>query len=196
MGDSDTSAILPNEEDSPQDHSKPRRFLCPTPVGNNVITLCPKPPPYSCPLSVSVEPVLFLAMFSLALQMPLYTQYLWDRISEDLGYNGTKTGGCHNSTGPTDPLEKVSKNVNKREGFFYGSRCGHVQNDSSFLWHIAVTHTSLLLHNFKSIKPKILFAVCSPCWKKENMSLDPQLWFKFIQFVLFFVTSIALIFQS
>lgn len=130
MEDSDTSAILPDEDESPQDHSKSRRFLCPTPVGNNVI--CVKPPPYSCLLSVSVEPVLFLSMFSLALQMPLYTQYLWDRISEDLGYNGTKTGGCHNSTRPTDPLEKVRKNVNKRRDSVYGSRRWPVLSASSF----------------------------------------------------------------
>lgn len=130
MEDSDRSAILSGEDDSPQDHSKSRRFLCPTPVGNNII--CFKPPPYSCPLSVSVEPVLFLSMFSLALQMPLYTQYLWDRISEDLGYNGTKTGGCHNSTGPTDPLEKVRKKCKQTEGSFYGSRRGPVPKDSSF----------------------------------------------------------------
>ncbi|KAG5844738.1 hypothetical protein ANANG_G00165750 [Anguilla anguilla] len=63
-------------------------------------------PPFPCPLPISVEPVLFLSMFSLALQMPLTTQYLWDRISEDVGYNGTKSGGCRNTSGPPDPLEK------------------------------------------------------------------------------------------
>ncbi|XP_076138272.1 proton-coupled folate transporter [Alosa pseudoharengus] len=106
MEDSDTNAILPAEEDSSQDNYKSTTTLCPTCniIGDNVI--CSTPPPYSCILLVSVEPVLFLSMFSLALQMPLYTQYLWDRISEDMGYNGTKTGECHNSTGPPDPLEK------------------------------------------------------------------------------------------
>lgn len=126
MEDSDTNAILPGGEDSSQDNYKSRRNLCLT------------APPYSCPFSVSVEPVLFLSMFSLALQMPLCTQYLWDRISEDLGYNGTKTGGCNNSSGPPDPLEKVrkskildvsGKNVNKRDGFFYGSRYSSAFND-------------------------------------------------------------------
>ncbi|KAK1158321.1 proton-coupled folate transporter-like [Acipenser oxyrinchus oxyrinchus] len=63
-------------------------------------------PPFSCGLPFSVEPVLFLSMFSLALQMPLCTQYLWDRISADLGYNGTRGGGCTNHTGPPDPLQK------------------------------------------------------------------------------------------
>ncbi|XP_076027491.1 proton-coupled folate transporter [Genypterus blacodes] len=66
---------------------------------------CCRRPPFACPLSVTVEPVLLLSMFALTLQAPLATQYLWDRISEDLGYNGTGSGGC-NSTGDPDPLEK------------------------------------------------------------------------------------------
>uniref|UniRef100_A0A8C1UUL3 Uncharacterized protein n=1 Tax=Cyprinus carpio TaxID=7962 RepID=A0A8C1UUL3_CYPCA len=57
-----------------------------------------RPPPCSCPFSVTVEPVMFLSMFSIVLQWPLSTQYLWDRISEDVGYNGTKGGGCNAST--------------------------------------------------------------------------------------------------
>lgn len=70
---------------------------------------CSGSPPFACPLSVTVEPVLFLSMFSLALQMPLYTQYLWDRISEDVGYNGTRRGGggCGNSSAEHEPLQKV-----------------------------------------------------------------------------------------
>lgn len=64
-------------------------------------------PPVTCSLPVSVEPVLFLSMFSLALQAPLSTQYLWDRISEDLGYNGSKRSECGNSSAPPDPLQKV-----------------------------------------------------------------------------------------
>uniref|UniRef100_A0A3B4GEM2 Proton-coupled folate transporter n=1 Tax=Pundamilia nyererei TaxID=303518 RepID=A0A3B4GEM2_9CICH len=63
-------------------------------------------PPVTCSLPVSVEPVLFLSMFSLALQAPLSTQYLWDRISEDLGYNGSKRSECGNSSAPPDPLQK------------------------------------------------------------------------------------------
>uniref|UniRef100_W5MDY1 Proton-coupled folate transporter n=1 Tax=Lepisosteus oculatus TaxID=7918 RepID=W5MDY1_LEPOC len=57
-------------------------------------------PPFPCRLPVTVEPVLFLCTFSLVLQTPLCTQYLWDRISEDLGYNGTREGGCRNDSGP------------------------------------------------------------------------------------------------
>ncbi|XP_031596758.1 proton-coupled folate transporter [Oreochromis aureus] len=63
-------------------------------------------PPVTCSLPVSVEPVLFLSMFSLTLQAPLATQYLWDRISEDLGYNGSKRSECGNSSAPPDPLQK------------------------------------------------------------------------------------------
>ncbi|XP_076832325.1 proton-coupled folate transporter [Brachyhypopomus gauderio] len=81
------------------------------PVGDDAATGLRSPrrsssPPYSCPFSVTVEPVLFLATFSLALQAPLCTQYLWDRISEDLRYNGTKGGGCSNASVPSDPLQK------------------------------------------------------------------------------------------
>ncbi|KAM4045867.1 LOW QUALITY PROTEIN: proton-coupled folate transporter [Anomaloglossus baeobatrachus] len=50
---------------------------------------------------MTVEPVLFLAMFSVALQGPLTTQYL--RLSADIGYNGSKSEGCTNSS---NPLEK------------------------------------------------------------------------------------------
>lgn len=62
-------------------------------------------PPFSCLKPVTVEPVLFLSTFSIALQGPLFTQYLWDRISEDVGYNGSKSSEC-NSSVPVDPLLK------------------------------------------------------------------------------------------
>ncbi|KAL7832055.1 hypothetical protein AOLI_G00296030 [Acnodon oligacanthus] len=91
--DSDTREILPADALDPEpEESVESSSSC-------------RAPPYSCPFSVTVEPVLFLSTFSLALQMPLYTQYLWDRISEDLGYNGTKEGGC-NSSAPHDQLQK------------------------------------------------------------------------------------------
>ncbi|XP_074536332.1 proton-coupled folate transporter [Halichoeres trimaculatus] len=64
-------------------------------------------PPYKCPLPLSVEPVMFLSMFSIALQSPLVTQYLWDRISDDLGFNGTKRLMCSNSSvDTTDSLQR------------------------------------------------------------------------------------------
>lgn len=56
----------------------------------------------------SVEPVVVLTMFSVALHDPLSTQYLWARISEDLSYNHTKTSGCSsNGSSHQDPLQKV-----------------------------------------------------------------------------------------
>ncbi|KAI4883158.1 hypothetical protein NFI96_001217 [Prochilodus magdalenae] len=97
--DSDTRQILPADALNSEQEDPAEGSSC-------------SAPPYACPGSVTVEPVLFLSTFSLALQMPLYTQYLRDRISEDLGYNGTKGGGC-NSSSPPDPLEKVD--TNKRE---------------------------------------------------------------------------------
>ncbi|XP_051520989.1 proton-coupled folate transporter isoform X1 [Myxocyprinus asiaticus] len=97
MSDSDISAIL--EEDSSESGNCSKVCCCfRVPVGA-------KPPPCSCPFSVTVEPVMFLSTFSIALQMPLYTQYLWDRISEDVGYNRTKGAGCNASTA-YDPLQK------------------------------------------------------------------------------------------
>lgn len=65
-------------------------------------------PPYNIKCSaVTVEPVIFLAMFSVAMNGPLSTQYLWDRISEDVGYNGSKRSECSNGSLPLDPLQKV-----------------------------------------------------------------------------------------
>ncbi|KTF93460.1 hypothetical protein cypCar_00021229 [Cyprinus carpio] len=96
MDDSDTSAIIGEDLES----SDSSRVCCCFKVPQNK-----RAPPCSCPFSVTVEPVMFLSTFSIALQMPLYTQYLWDRISEDVGYNGTKEGGCNAST-VLDPLQK------------------------------------------------------------------------------------------
>ncbi|CAB1348905.1 unnamed protein product [Coregonus sp. 'balchen'] len=91
MEDSDTRAILPEDTLSSADDDIP---INDTFSKNEEVEkkghICSRRPPFACPLSVSVEPVLFLSMFSLSLQWPLSTQYLWDRISEDVGYNGTK----------------------------------------------------------------------------------------------------------
>lgn len=57
--------------------------------------------------SVTVEPVMFLVMFSLALNVPLSTQYVWDRISEDLGFNGSRSSGCGNKSQSLDPVAEV-----------------------------------------------------------------------------------------
>ncbi|XP_059389789.1 proton-coupled folate transporter-like [Carassius carassius] len=95
MDNSDTSAILAEDLES----SDSRRVCCCFKVPESK-----RPPPCSCPFSVTVEPVMFLSKFSIALQWPLSTQYLWDRFSEDVGYNGTKGGGCNATV--HDPLLK------------------------------------------------------------------------------------------
>ncbi|KAG7247984.1 hypothetical protein CRUP_025721, partial [Coryphaenoides rupestris] len=104
MDERDTAAILPTDTLSPSDDEAaaqpPNREVDVKAHGG------PTRPPFACPFGLSVEPVLFLAMFSIALQAPLSTQYLWDRISEDLGYNGTKAGGCGNTSADPDPLQK------------------------------------------------------------------------------------------
>ncbi|XP_056139970.1 proton-coupled folate transporter [Lampris incognitus] len=99
MDEPDTTAILPEEEEMSTDASSGRKAES----GDRN----PGRPPFACPRFVSVEPVLFLSMFSLVLQVPLCTQYLWDRIGEDIGYNGTKQGGgCGNTSADVDPLQK------------------------------------------------------------------------------------------
>lgn len=103
MDEPDTAVILPGDvltstHDETDDHHREEADV--------PATLTVRPP-FTCSLPVTVEPVLFLSMFSLALQAPLSTQYLWDRISEDLGYNGSKSSECSNSSVPPDPLQKV-----------------------------------------------------------------------------------------
>ncbi|XP_038548997.1 proton-coupled folate transporter [Micropterus salmoides] len=105
MDEPDTAAILPGDvleatsaDDETSCSHKEEEADVPTTRSGR--------PPFTCPLPVSVEPVLFLSMFSLALQAPLSTQYLWDRISEDLGYNGSKRSECSNTSAPPDPLQK------------------------------------------------------------------------------------------
>ncbi|XP_065137081.1 proton-coupled folate transporter [Paramisgurnus dabryanus] len=98
MESSDTSAILPEDSSDSGESSEVCCCCLRVPEGA-------RPPPCSCPFSVTVEPVMFLSMFSIVLQTPLYMQYLWDRISEDVGYNGSKAVGCNAST-IDDPLQK------------------------------------------------------------------------------------------
>ncbi|KAJ8266737.1 hypothetical protein GJAV_G00134130 [Gymnothorax javanicus] len=110
MDDSDTNSILPEEFTQYSGQEMPDSSAVSADEAD--IDSLPRSPlrvgrlPFPCLPPVSVEPVLFLTMFSLALQMPLYTQYLWDRISEDVGYNRTKSDLCRNSSVPPSPLEK------------------------------------------------------------------------------------------
>ncbi|KAM9801543.1 proton-coupled folate transporter [Neosynchiropus ocellatus] len=100
MDEPDTAAILPVGDDPAASAEDASGSMEP----QDDVHVRTVRPPFACPLPVSVEPVLFLSMFSLTLQAPLATQYLWDRISEDVGFNGTKKSGCSNSSGPPDPL--------------------------------------------------------------------------------------------
>lgn len=89
------NGVSPNGCGHPGEPKKPTTYLTQPPVT------------VRCSL-ITVEPVTFFAMFSIAMQAPLATQYLWDRISEDVGYNGSKTSGCSNRSSATDPLQKVA----------------------------------------------------------------------------------------
>ncbi|KAM4627189.1 proton-coupled folate transporter [Polymixia lowei] len=106
MDEPDTAAILPGDALASTDEDITTNSSFDHKEEVDVKTTRSRRPPFACPFSVSVEPVLFLSMFSLALQAPLTTQYLWDRISEDLGYNGTKSRGCGNGSATPDPLQK------------------------------------------------------------------------------------------
>lgn len=114
MDESDTAAILPGDvlnATSPAEQTSNNDSFGPEEEADKTLTsptTSSVRPPFPCPLPVSVEPVLFLSMFSMALQAPLSTQYLWDRISEDLGYNGSRSSECSNSSVPPDPLQKVT----------------------------------------------------------------------------------------
>ncbi|KAM6931709.1 proton-coupled folate transporter [Lycodopsis pacificus] len=103
MAELDTAAILPDvastDEETNGSRGHQEEADVPLPTTRFVR------PPWTCWRPVSVEPVLFLSMFSMALQMPLATQYLWDRISEDLGYNGSKRSECSDGSVPPDPLQ-------------------------------------------------------------------------------------------
>ncbi|KPP66667.1 proton-coupled folate transporter-like, partial [Scleropages formosus] len=110
--ESDTSAILPQDFlAGPSDSGSSLENVCEAPVAvekdaQTRSRTATGRPPLSCPLGVTVEPAIFLSMFSVALQRPLYTQYLWERISADLGYNGTRDRGCGGSTRPPDAAEQ------------------------------------------------------------------------------------------
>uniref|UniRef100_A0A8B9QYS1 Proton-coupled folate transporter n=1 Tax=Anas platyrhynchos TaxID=8839 RepID=A0A8B9QYS1_ANAPL len=88
----------------------------------------PSPPARRC--RPSVEPLLFLATLSLGLQVPLATQYLWDRLGAEHGYsgpNGSSPAGCGNDSGSPDPLRQEVEALVSRwnlyinlGGFFVG----------------------------------------------------------------------------
>ncbi|CAG6003973.1 unnamed protein product [Menidia menidia] len=100
MNESDTEAILPGDllGAEPTDDRGPE--------ASDQKEAETEVPSRGASFPVSVEPVLFLSMFSIALQAPLATQYLWDRVSEDLGYNGSRGSECGNGSVPPDPLQK------------------------------------------------------------------------------------------
>lgn len=56
---------------------------------------------------LTVEPVLIMAMMALALQGPLTTQYIFQRVSAELGFSGNRSRGCNRSQGSEAELERV-----------------------------------------------------------------------------------------
>uniref|UniRef100_A0A8C6WGL2 Proton-coupled folate transporter n=1 Tax=Neogobius melanostomus TaxID=47308 RepID=A0A8C6WGL2_9GOBI len=102
MDERDTVAILDHVLAPGADDEDPSSVTCAHTEEESARSL---KPPFSCLKPVTVEPVIFLSTFSIALQGPLFTQYLWDRISEDVGYNGSKSSEC-NTSQPVDPLQR------------------------------------------------------------------------------------------
>lgn len=79
----------------------------------------PPPPARRCLPAPSVEPLLFLATLALGLQVPLATQYLWDRLGAERGYvgpNASSPHGCGNGSGAVDPLREVGSARGGRRG--------------------------------------------------------------------------------
>ncbi|TNN49419.1 Proton-coupled folate transporter [Liparis tanakae] len=115
MDERDTAAILPDDDDDELSAPSTDGGTTGSRINKEESDVAAVPttgslrPPSRCRLPVSVEPVLFLSMFSVALQAPLSTQYLWDRISEDLGYNGSGRAACGNGSVPPDPLQTVTR---------------------------------------------------------------------------------------
>ncbi|XP_069766884.1 proton-coupled folate transporter-like isoform X1 [Narcine bancroftii] len=56
---------------------------------------------------VTVEPVVFMAMLALTLQVPLATQYIYQRVSAELGFRGNRSRGCNATPGPEAGLERA-----------------------------------------------------------------------------------------
>ncbi|GCC41853.1 hypothetical protein chiPu_0025920 [Chiloscyllium punctatum] len=56
---------------------------------------------------LTVEPLVFLSMLALTLQAPLSTQYIFQRISSELGFSGNRSRGCNKSQGREAALEEV-----------------------------------------------------------------------------------------
>ncbi|XP_032901745.1 proton-coupled folate transporter [Amblyraja radiata] len=56
---------------------------------------------------LTVEPVLIMAMLALALQGPLTTQYIFQRVSAELGFSGNRSRGCNRSQGSEAELERA-----------------------------------------------------------------------------------------
>ncbi|XP_060704235.1 proton-coupled folate transporter [Hemiscyllium ocellatum] len=55
---------------------------------------------------LTVEPLVFLSMLALMLQAPLSTQYIFQRISSELGFSGNRSRGCNKSQGREAALEE------------------------------------------------------------------------------------------
>lgn len=111
MNETDTTRILSQDALAAAEDGSPAADDCDRPEEKptnaaTTTTCCGWRVP-RCP--VTVEPVMFLAMFSVILQGPLSTQYLYDRMSEEVGFNSSRTSRCDgNGSVPPDSLLKVA----------------------------------------------------------------------------------------
>lgn len=106
MNEPDTTRILSRDSLAGTEDDSPAANDCDRPEEKPATTRTGWREPW-CP--VTVEPVMFLSMFSLILQGPLSTQYLFDRMSQEVGFNRSRTSECGgNGSLPPDPLQKVA----------------------------------------------------------------------------------------
>lgn len=92
-------------------------ILTPAPTGdhdgetdgtnNATKAACFKPPPYKLCSFITVEPLILLTNVAVTTTSSTTTQYIYQVVSAEVGYNGSKTSGCSNVSLPLDPLQEV-----------------------------------------------------------------------------------------
>uniref|UniRef100_A0A3B5K7V3 Proton-coupled folate transporter n=2 Tax=Takifugu rubripes TaxID=31033 RepID=A0A3B5K7V3_TAKRU len=102
MNESDRASILSSETPAPTGDDDAR-----TDGTNNATkTACFKPPPYKLCSFITVEPLILLTNVAVTTTSSLTTQYIYEVVSAEVGYNGSKTSGCSNVSLPLDPLQE------------------------------------------------------------------------------------------
>lgn len=82
-----------------------------TTVGNHdrpaTMAICLKPPPYRICSLITVEPLVIFVNITGNIASLLTTQYIFEVITAEVGYNRSKTSRCSNASLPIEPMEQV-----------------------------------------------------------------------------------------